>query len=365
MLTFYVRHGFVIDKVHEIISFKQSKWLEKNINFKFMKRNKAKNDFEKDFCKLINNAFCGKTMENVRKRVKIEFIKEGDNEKFIEQESKLTFNGIHKSRTNSDSYTFKQNEVFKDKPVYLGFAVLEFSKLLMYETYYDKLQTYFGEKNIQLHSMDFDIFVLSVSTEDIIKDLKNLEDLFDFSNLNETHEIFSNENKKKIGKFKIETRKNIWIDEFVCLRSKMFAFNCGDDSKIKLKGNSNSYSKEDKFEEFQKGLVCGEYQQKCDIYLIRSLNHEMYLQRALNFTLNLNLMMLYKLKFYKNSTGHFSDLLFLANLSEHYWERSSIQLLCIMMTETGGCWLLVNPKHYDYQLSKILTLVNVTKTTRL
>ena len=69
--------------------------------------------------------------------------------------------------------------------------------------------------------MDTFCFVLSVSTKEVIKDLKNLEDLFDFSNLNETHEFFSNKNKPVIGKFKIETPKNIWTDEFICLRSKI------------------------------------------------------------------------------------------------------------------------------------------------
>ena len=64
-----------------------------------------------------------------------------------------------------------------------------------------------------------------------IKDLKNLEDKFDFINLDENHELISNENKKVIGKFKTKTPKNIWIDEFVCLRSKKYAFKCGDGSK--------------------------------------------------------------------------------------------------------------------------------------
>ena len=65
--------------------------------------------------------------------------------------------------------------------------------------------------------------------------MNNSEDLFDFSNLNENHELFSNKNKKNIGKIKIETPKNIWIDECICLRSKMFAFNCVDDSENKVK----------------------------------------------------------------------------------------------------------------------------------
>ena len=63
--------------------------------------------------------------------------------------------------------------------------------------------------------------ILSMKTDNIIKDLKNLEDIFNFSNLDENHELFSNENKKVICKFKIETPKNVIIDEFVCLRSKM------------------------------------------------------------------------------------------------------------------------------------------------
>ena len=61
MLKFYVSHGMIVDKVHNVISFKQSRWLEKYISFNTLKRNKAKNDFEKDLYKLLNNAFYCKT----------------------------------------------------------------------------------------------------------------------------------------------------------------------------------------------------------------------------------------------------------------------------------------------------------------
>ena len=183
MLKFYIRHGKIIDKVHKIISFKQSRWLEKYINFNTQKRNKAKKDFENDFYKILNNAFYGKTMENVRNRLKIKIIKKDDYREIIKQQPKLTFKGIHKSYEYYDSYTFKQTEVLMDKPIYLGFSVLELRKLIMYETYYDKLQPYFGQENIQLLYMDCDSFVLSIETQNIINDLKNLEDLFDFSNL--------------------------------------------------------------------------------------------------------------------------------------------------------------------------------------
>ena len=103
-----------------------------------------------------------------------------------------------------------------DKPFYFEFAVLDISKLLLYETYYNKLQPYFGQESLQLHDMDTDSFVLSVNKHNIIKDLINLEDFFDFSNLNENHELFSNKNKKIIGEFEIEFPKNISIDDFVC-----------------------------------------------------------------------------------------------------------------------------------------------------
>ena len=75
MLNYYVRHGMIVDKVHEIISFKQSRWLEKYISFNTQKKNKAKNDSEKDFYKLLKNAFYGKTMENLRNRLGLEFSK--------------------------------------------------------------------------------------------------------------------------------------------------------------------------------------------------------------------------------------------------------------------------------------------------
>ena len=279
MLKIYIRHGMIVDKVHEIISFKQSRWLEKYINISTQKRNQAVNDFEKDFYKLLNNAFYGKTMENVRNRLKIKLVKKDDYREIIKQQSKLTFNGIHKSYENCDSYTFKQSEVIMDKPIYLGFSVLELSKLLRYETYYDRLQPYFGQENIQLQYMDTDSFVLSVNTKNFVKDLRNLEDIFDFSNLDKNHKLFSNKNEKVIGKFKIETPKIIWIDEFVCLRSKMYAFKCGDDSKNRLKGISKSQSKNIEFEEYKKCLTEEEYQQECDNYIIRSIIHEMILQK--------------------------------------------------------------------------------------
>ena len=161
MLKFYDSHGMIVDKNHEIISFKQSKWLENYKSFDTQKRNKAKIDLEKDFYKILHNSFHGKTMENVRNRLKIKFLKKDDYRKIIKHQPRLTFNEIHKTYEDFDSYTFKQNDVLMDKPLYLGFFVLELSKFLMYETYYDNLQPYFKQENIQLHYMDTDIILMS------------------------------------------------------------------------------------------------------------------------------------------------------------------------------------------------------------
>ena len=151
-------------------------------------------------------------------------------------------------------YTFKTNVIEMEKPIYLGFVFLELSKLLMYETYYDKLQKYFGQDGIQIHYQDTDAYVMSVKTTDIVNGLDKLQDQykkFDFSNLNKDHKLFSNEFKKIPGYLKIETPKSIYIDKFVCLRSKCYAYTTQfDGNGNKLKGICKGYKKELSFDQY-------------------------------------------------------------------------------------------------------------------
>ena len=174
-----------------------------------------------------------------------------------------------------------------DKPIYLGFSILELSKLYMCQTYYDTIHPYFGHDKLQLHHMNCDSFVLSIETENNIQDLRNLEDIFDFRNLEENHELFSNKNNKVIGKFKIETLKSFWIDKFIALRSKCYAFECGDDSKSKLKGISKSQTKNIKFVEYEICLDEEENVNECDNFVSKSYNHDMYLQKIRKTTLSI------------------------------------------------------------------------------
>ena len=174
-----------------------------------------------------------------------------------------------------------------DRPIYSGFAVLELSNLHMYETYYNILQPFFRQENIQLHYIDADAFVKSLKTKDTIRDLKNLEGMFDFSNLDKSHELFSNKNKKVIGEFKIESPINIWIDEFICARCKMYAFKYENDSKNKLKHFSKCQPKHIKFEEYKKFLDEEDYQRECNNYIFRPINHEMHIQEVKKSTLSI------------------------------------------------------------------------------
>ena len=94
MLKLYVRNRMEVEKIPTVLSFKQSKWLEKYISFKTRKRRMVKNDFEKDFYKILKNCFYGKTMETVRYENKVEFIRKYGTNRITKQQSKLTFNGI-------------------------------------------------------------------------------------------------------------------------------------------------------------------------------------------------------------------------------------------------------------------------------
>ena len=165
-----------------------------------------------------------------------------------------------------------------DKPIYDGFTILYMRNLHLYETWYDNLQPHFRQENLQIHYVDTDGMILSMRTKNIIKDFKNLEDVLDFSNLNGNHELYSNKNKKVIGNFEIETPENVWINELVCLRSEVYAFTCGDESKIKLKEKANIIRKILNLRKIKKCLDGEEYEKECDNYILRTLNHEMYLQ---------------------------------------------------------------------------------------
>ena len=213
-------------------------------------------------------------MKGVGNRIKTEIVKKTDEKKNLYLQSRSDFKGIHKSHQYYDSYTFKKNIIKMEKPLYLGFVILEVSKLIMYETYYDKLQKCFTQDSNQIHCQDTNSFVLSVETKDIVGDLIKLQDhsnLFDFSHLGKEQRLFSNEFKKIPGFLKIETPKSLYINKFVCLRSKYYAFKpkLDGDSKT-FKGICKGFGKEISFEQYHNCLKSLTDKKECKQFRIRS-----------------------------------------------------------------------------------------------
>ena len=142
---------------------------------------------------------------------------------------------------------------------------------------------YFGVDGIKIHYQDTDAFIMSIKTTDNVNDLSKLQDqykMFDFSNLNKEHKLFSNEFKKIPGYLKIETPKSLYIDKFVCLRSKCYAYTTQlDGYDNKLKGIVKGYKKKITFDQNYKCLKNETYDKTCKQFWIRSHDHNMFLQQ--------------------------------------------------------------------------------------
>ena len=276
MFKFYLNQGMRVTKIHTIYRFKQSAWLAKYIDHNTQKRTKAKTNFEKDLYKLMNNAFFGKTMENVRDRTNLEFTDHSQIDQIIKRQSKLKFKGIMVHYSMYSVYKFDKEKTVFDKPIYLGFSVLELSKLLMYEIYYHTLEPYWQNK-IQLHYMDTDSFILSfnANNRELINFLQENKDEFDFSELDKSHELYDPINKKVIGKMKIETSPVLVLDTFTALRSKSYSFSY---NSIIQKAKQKGIQKAPKCEEYQNSLFNSETSSSTNIS-IRSNLHNLTVEK--------------------------------------------------------------------------------------
>ena len=175
-----LNHGLKLKKVHRIIEFNQEAWLKPYIDMNTELRKIAKNDFEKDFSKLMNSALFGKTMENVRKHRDIKLVKtDKKRSKLVSEPNYHTINCISE---NVSIIEMRRTKVKMNKPIYIGLSILEISKLLMYEFWYDYMNPKYDD-NIKLCYMDTDSFIMNIKTEDFYKDIANdVEKRFDTSN---------------------------------------------------------------------------------------------------------------------------------------------------------------------------------------
>ena len=131
-------YGLKLEKIHRVIEFNLKSWLKPYIDMNTELRKIAKNDFEKDFFKLMNNAVFGKTMENVRKHRDIKLVTtDKKRSKLVSEPNYHTMNYISEDLSIIE---MKRAKAKMNKPIYLGLSILEISKILMYEFWYDYMK---------------------------------------------------------------------------------------------------------------------------------------------------------------------------------------------------------------------------------
>ena len=182
-------------------------------------RKEVKNEFEKDFFKLMNNYVFGKTMENVRNDRDIKLVT--TEEKRIKLVSEPNYDQTKQFSENLPAIEMKKIKVKMNKLVYLSMSILDIIKMLMYKFWYDYIKPKYEDK-AQLCYTDTDSYVIYIKTEDIANDI---ERLFDTSNYDEKDErpLPISKNKKVIRMFKDELNGKI-MTEFVALIAKTYAY---------------------------------------------------------------------------------------------------------------------------------------------
>ena len=270
----YIAHINALKKIHRVIEFNQKAWLKLYIDMNTKLRKLAKNDFEKDLFKLMNNSVFGKTMENIRKHREIKLVTtDKKRSKLVSEPNYHTISVISEYLSIIE---MKKTKVKMNKPIYLGLSILEISKTLMYEFWYDYMKPKYNN-DVKLCYMDTDSFIMNIKTNDFYEDIaSDVENRFDTSNYEVNRPLPTGKNKKIIGLMKDELGGKI-ITEFVALRPKTYLF-VTDDGKEdkKAKGTKKCIIKKMiKFNDYKKCLLYDEVILKSQQRFI-SKKHDVY-----------------------------------------------------------------------------------------
>ena len=184
----------------------------------------------------------------------------------------------------------KKPEVYFNKPVYVGQAILDLSKTLMFDFHYDYIRNKYNDR-AELLFTDTDSLLYLIHTDDFYKDISlDIEDKFDTSDYPPNHEsgILTGVNKKVIGMFKDEVAGR-QITHFVGLRPKLYSFKVEDDKIVKkYKGiKKNVVKKGITFDDYTNCLFSGEKQMK-SMKIIKSENHDIYSKEINKIALSAN-----------------------------------------------------------------------------
>ena len=283
-LQFYLKHGLKLKKIHRAIKFEQKEILKPYIEFNTEKRKNARNDFEKDIFKLLNNAVFGKTMEDKRKHLDFEIV--SDERRFMKCVNNPSFKHSHIINENLVGVEKQKPKLKLDKPIFIGMSILDLSKQHMYRFYYDVMKPKYGD-NIRMVYTDTDSFVFHTKTDDIYQDLKEINDEMDFSGYDKNHKCYDATNKKVLGKFKDEVGGKI-MTGFIGLRPKCYAFKMhGDNTEYKkCKGTAkNTVKRKIKYDDYNQVLETNKVIHR-SFNSIRSKNHKIYSINTTKVSLN-------------------------------------------------------------------------------
>ena len=276
-LRLYLEMGMRLKAVHRGISFKQSPWMAPYIIKNTELRIATKIGFEKNFFKLMNNSVFGKTIENIRKRQSIELV--DNRKKALKLSRKPNFDRATIFDKNLIAVHMKKTEVYFNKPVYVGQAILDLSKTLMFDFHYNYIRNKYDTK-AELLFTDTDSLMYEIQTEDFYKDISaDIETKFDTSDYPEEGHpsgIQIGVNKKVIGMFKDEVAGK-QITHFIGLRPKLYSFKIEEGKNVKkCKGIKKSVvSKGITFEHYFDCLFTGEKQMR-SMKIIQSRYHDIY-----------------------------------------------------------------------------------------
>ena len=142
-------------------------------------------------------------------------------ERFMKLMSKPSIESFQRFSEDLVAVKMFQPKLVLKRPIYAGMVILDLAKLLMYDFYYNVLKTKYGDR-VDLLFTDTDSLCISVNTQDVYKDMAEMQDEFDCSDYPEHHFLHNKKNKKVLGKFKDEMCGNI-IYEYVGLISKMYS----------------------------------------------------------------------------------------------------------------------------------------------
>ena len=278
----YEKLGLKPTKIHRGIKFEERAWLKEFIDLNTELRTKAKNGFEKDFFKLINNSVFGKTMENIENRVDVRLVSTK------EEAMKLSKKPNFESRTIFDenliAIHMKRTKLVYNKPIYLGMCILDLSKTLIYAFHYDYIKEKYGHRAKTLMT-DTDSLIIEIKTDNFYKDIAEVvESKFDTSDFDKNHPAINDfgfkvgVNKKAIGMFKDETGGK-QIEEFVGLRSKLYSYKIHEKEHKRCKGVKRSaVAKSITHEDYQNCLRTKNEQHRT-MNVIRFHLHDIYTEQ--------------------------------------------------------------------------------------